>query len=161
MLGSKMDWTPHIDQQVTRENKIINDLRIIRRKFNTKQLSQIVTSQVFGVLYYGAATWFTTLTKSTDFKKLTKLHYVASRIIVGNWRCTQSRDILDQQTNRLPPKLWLKYDVSSPVIKIMRYRQPTILHGSIAKSLYLNERHVNPVTTDRSVGRKGLKSISN
>jgi len=83
-LDSNVEWTPHIYQQVTRVNKIINGLRIIRRKFNTRQLSQIVTSQVFGILYCGIATWLTSSTKSTDFKKLTWLHYAVSRIIVGD-----------------------------------------------------------------------------
>jgi len=65
--------------------------------------------------------------------------------------------MINKQTKRLPPK----YNVSLTVIKIMRDKQPTILHRSIAKNLYQNERHVNLVITDRSVGRKGLKSISN
>jgi len=37
-LDHKLERNVHIENQVLRINKITNDLRIIQRKFNTKQL---------------------------------------------------------------------------------------------------------------------------
>lgn len=51
----ELEWTDHVNHLTIRVNKIINGLRIIRRKFNQKHLSQIVTSQVFGVQLLGSS----------------------------------------------------------------------------------------------------------
>jgi len=105
LFDYKLEWGAHVENLVQRINKITNGLRIIRRKFTTKQLNQIVTSQVFGVMYYSATTWLTPTLNAPLFKKLNKIHYAASRIITGDWKCIQSKESIIQQTKRLPPKL--------------------------------------------------------
>jgi len=157
----KLEWNHHVDNLVLRINKIVNGLRIIRRKFNSKQLSQIVTSQVFGVMYYGAATWLTPSLKSSLYKKLNRIHYAASRIIIGDWKCVISKKLIDQQTKRLPPKLWSNYNATSTIIKLMRNKHPSTLYTTIMSHVYQNRRHHNPVIMDSSKNRIGQKAISN
>jgi len=161
LFDHKLEWNAHVENLIQRINKITNGLRIIRRKFNAKQLSQIVTSQVFGVMYYGAATWLTPTLKAPLYKKLNKIHYAASRIITGDWRCTQSKEAINQQTKRLPPKLWSKYNATSTIIKLLRNHQPTILYSTIMSRAYLNRRHPNPTIIDLSKNLIGRKAISN
>jgi len=81
---------------------------------------------------------------------VTRLHYAASRI--GDWRCIVSKDLIDQTTNRPPPRLWLKYNISSTII---RDQHPAELYKRIMENLYLNRRHDNPSMLNISSGRFG------
>jgi len=161
IFDQKLEWGAHVENIVLRINKITNGLRIIRRKFNTKQLSQIETSQVFGVMYYSAAFWLTPSLKASLYKKLNKIHNTASRIIIGDWKCLKSKELINQQAKRLPPKLWAKYSATSSIIKLLRNKQSTTLYSTLMSHIYLNRRHLNPIIKDLSKNCIGLKAISN
>jgi len=49
-LDHQLKWNIHTEKLVEKTTKILNGIKIIRRKSNTNQLQKIITSQVFGVL---------------------------------------------------------------------------------------------------------------
>jgi len=65
-------------------------------------------------MYYGTMSW------ANNFKRLNKVHYAAGKLIVGDWRRTQNEELIDETTRRLPPGLWLKYNIASFIIKCTR-----------------------------------------
>jgi len=50
-------WYPHVSEVRNWILKLLNGLKIIRRKLSLKQLLTIVTSQVFSILYYASPVW--------------------------------------------------------------------------------------------------------
>jgi len=58
-------------------------------------------------------------------------------------------------------RLWLKYIISSTVIKIIRDERPTVLHNMIMKNLYFKRRCNSPSILNRSSEKCGERSISN
>jgi len=87
--------------------------------------------------------------------RLSDLH----KIIIGGWRCNITKEIIAQINNRLPPRLWLKYNVSSAVVKTLGDNQPFELHCRIMENMYCNRRNNNPIVIDRSSGSIDGKSI--
>jgi len=160
-LDHKLKWNLHIDKVVERTTKTLNGIKIIKRKFTKKQLQAIITSQVFGVLYYGAACWLTKSLSSINYKKLNKIHYAACRLIVGDWRKVWNKELLNKTTNRLPPRLWCNYNAANFTIKCIRDNKPSTLSKELETNLYHNDRHLNPKLMDKSRKKIGLQCIYN
>jgi len=160
-LDHQLKWNIHTEKLVEKTTKILNGIKIIRRKFNANQLQKIITSQVFGVLYYGSAYWLTKNLSATNYKKLNRIHYAASRLIVGDWRKTWNKDLIDKTTKRLPPRLWCNYNAANFIIKCIRDKQPTLLAAELETNQYHNARHLNPRLMDKSSSKIGTKCLYN
>jgi len=68
---------------------------------------------------------------------------------------------IDLLTVRLPPRIWLKFNTSSVVMKIPKDQQPTALYNNLSSPLYHNRRHQNPVVSDLSTSSFGKKALTN
>jgi len=55
-------------------------------------------------MYEGVVTWLTSSLKSSFFKKLNRIHFADSRIIIGDWKCQINKELINQQTRRLLPQ---------------------------------------------------------
>jgi len=161
MLDNNLTWTTHVDNLLARTSKILNGIKIIKKKFTMEQRRSIVTSQVFGVLYYAAACWLTPNLSNVNFRKLNKIHYAACRIICNDWRKIWSKDSLNQATKRLPPKTWLKYNAASFIVKVTRDESPSVICADIEANLYHNPRHLNPKLRDLSRRKIGKNCLQN
>jgi len=89
------------------------------------------------------------------------INYAASRLIVGDWRKTWNKELIDKTTNRLPPRLWYNYNVANFTIRCIRDKRPTILSGELETNLYHNARHLNPRLMDRSNRKIGTQCLYN
>jgi len=160
-LDNKLTWAKHIEGLTTRITRVINGLKIIRKKFTRNQFKNIVTSQVYGVLYYGSVVWLNPSLSKTNMKNIERMHYSACRMIVGDWRSKWHRTDLNTVTGRMTPKQWMLYAGSSQILKCERSREPTNLWMAIEKNLYHNRRHTNPRIVDKSLRKIGRKSLCN
>ena len=57
IFDSKLQWNAQVASCLKKANKSLCALKIIRRYFNTKELLQILTSNVYSVLYYNSEVW--------------------------------------------------------------------------------------------------------
>ena len=57
IFDCKLNWSEHISMAITKANKALNAVRLIKRFFTSKQLVQIVTSNVYSVLFYNSEIW--------------------------------------------------------------------------------------------------------
>jgi len=160
-IDSKMKWNLHVDKQVSRVTKILNGIRIVKRKFEPSQLKKIVTSQVFSILYYCDTVWLNPSIGHENLNKLRRIHYAALRIVLGDWRRTMSKTYLNSTTQRLPPEAWGRFSASSFIIKLCRSHEPTQLWETFQKHLYHNARHPNPTVNNLSKKKIGRKIIGN
>jgi len=160
-LDMKLSWTKHIEALRSRLIRILNGLKIIRKKFTRKQFKKIVTSQVYGILYYASVVWLNPELSSSNIKSVERLHYATCRMMVGDWRTRWSRMDLNKATERMTPKEWMNYSASNMIIKLERCRLPTNLWQDIEKNLYFNRRYNNPKILDKSTRSVGKKNLAN
>ena len=57
IFDSRMQWAEHLASCVTKANKALNAIRLIRRYFNTKELLNLITSNYYSILYYNSEIW--------------------------------------------------------------------------------------------------------
>jgi len=160
-MDNKLKWNHHINKQTERLIKILNGVKIIRKKFEVDQMKKIITAQAFSILYYCDVVWLNPSTGHENYKKLNRIHYAALRLIVGDWKRQMHKSDLNKITKRLPPSTWSKYAACSFVIKMSRTRTPTTLWESMERNLYFNARHQNPKFRDYSVKKIGRKILQN
>lgn len=160
-IDNKLRWDLHVNNQTSRITKVLNGIKIVKRKFETDQLKKIVTAQVFSILYYCDVVWLNPSLGLENFKKLKRIHYAALRIIQGDWRRNMSKTALNKLTQRLPPEAWCKYSAYSLILKISRSKMPSNLWVRLNSNLYHNARYQNPFLIDLSLKKVGKKIIFN
>ena len=57
LFDSKLKWSNHVSKVITKANKALNAIKLIRRYFNSTELLQLLTSNFFSVLYYNLEVW--------------------------------------------------------------------------------------------------------
>ena len=56
-FDSKLQWGEQVAAACNKATKVINALRLIRRFFTKLELLQLITANVFSVLYYNSEIW--------------------------------------------------------------------------------------------------------
>ncbi len=57
MFDSKLNWTNHIYNAVSKSSKSLNTSKIIRKYFTMKEFLLLLTSNYYSVLYYNSEIW--------------------------------------------------------------------------------------------------------
>jgi hypothetical protein len=69
IFDSKLQWNAQVSSCLKKANKSLCALKLIRRYFNTKELLQILTNNIYSVLYYNCEVWhLTSLNKCLKHK---------------------------------------------------------------------------------------------
>jgi Reverse transcriptase (RNA-dependent DNA polymerase) len=79
LFDSRLNWSKHTDNVITKAKKSLFGLRILRRNLGPKGFTKILTAQFFSKIYYGAAVWLPHLL-SRDMNRIESVHYSALRI---------------------------------------------------------------------------------
>ena len=58
IFDSKLQWNEQVSNCLKKANKSLCALKLIRRYFNTNELLQILTSNVYSILYYNSEVWY-------------------------------------------------------------------------------------------------------
>jgi hypothetical protein len=58
LFDSKMTWAPQVEQTITKANKALNAIRLIRKYFSSRELLQIITSNFYSILFYNSEIWY-------------------------------------------------------------------------------------------------------
>jgi len=91
IFDKNLQWKTQASSLVTRAQRMISGLKVIRSKLTQDQFMKIVTSQYFGALYYGIPVWYDALQKK-DKLKMDTLHYKVLRVAVKDWSL-MSKDV--------------------------------------------------------------------
>ena len=124
IFDSKLQWNAQVASCLKKANKSLCALKIIRRYFNTKELLQILTSNVYSVLYYNSEVWhLPSLNKCLKHKLLSfsanaiklALHYPKQQISYQN---------LHIIANRATPEMFCTYKLSLLLHKLYNNEYP-------------------------------------
>ena len=72
---SKLQWSNHIANASSKALKVLNAIKIIKKCFTKKELLQLVTSNVFSILYYNSKIWHLPSLKSELKQKLLSMEF--------------------------------------------------------------------------------------
>jgi hypothetical protein len=136
-------------------------LRILRRKLNNKELSQVVTSHYFSRLYYGSEIWYHPLKKCVK-DRLKQLHYYPLRLLTFDFQKALSYKKLSELCKRASPFDYNNYKVAKTLIAIVNSTSPFFLfHVLLSQAVMENRRPHEPWFLDMSRSRIGRQSLVN
>jgi len=103
-------------------------------------MKKIVTTHMFGLVYYAAPVWLSELTSSKSWKILESIHYKALRILVNDYQNTWSRATLYAVLDRAQPRQWMEYCNSKTAIQLMTMEKGPPLATKLISQRYSNDR---------------------
>jgi len=126
-------------------------------------MAKVVTSHLFGLLYYGSQTWLNELTTWSQWKKLNSIHYRALRICIKDFRNKTSKVTIDAMFKRATPIQWMRYSNAKMAISLTLLKNnSTRLGKKLQSQLYINDRCPGrAITMDTSRLRIGKNSFVN
>jgi len=161
IFDSVLSWKTHIDKTVTKVSRLGSGLKFLRRRLNKKHFINAVTSQFYGLLYYGCQVWLGPHTRASSIRKLNSIHYRLLRVVEQDWKKKKKRIELDQ-IGRVRPSTWGKYATGNLVIKIIRDENPHELNNALHRTLFVERRRPNAMQFfDNSRNILGRQSLQN
>jgi len=139
-LDFKLSWVPHITETRNRIIKLLNGLKIIRKKLNHRQSLMVVTSRVFSVLYYASPVWLSPASSKKLIAEVEKLHYKALRVVTMDHKQRSSRQAISRKTQRLPPTLWIRFAAASTLMKMWFSNRPHRLRTAAFVNTFTKRR---------------------
>lgn len=124
-FDSKMQWNSHVCKCLKKANKSLCALKLISRYFNTGELLQILTSNVFSILYYNSEVWHLPSLNQSLHKKLLTFSSTAIKMAFHYPRYLISYNNLHKMAKRATPEMFCKYKLSLLLHKLYNDRFPT------------------------------------
>ena len=154
-------WSSHISKTINKLNRLTSGLKFIRRRLTEEQFLKVLTSQYYGICYYGSPVWLGSHTRRMDMRKLTSVHYRLLRTTKLDTRRKIGRGDLDK-IGRARPGTWAKYATANLVIKVLRDGVPSRVKDHLVDTLYGERRRKNLLKFyDGSCNKGGFQSIGN
>lgn len=160
-MDNQMNWSEHVSKTINKLNRLSSGLKFMRRRLTEDQFLKVITSQYYGLCYYGCQVWLGDHTRRMDLKKLDSAHYRMLRIIKQDYRRKIGRHELDQ-IGRARPSLWSKYSTANLVIKVLRDKEPRRIFDHVSQTLYYKRRQEGVLHFfDASTNKGGYQKIGN
>jgi len=161
IFDENLSWSQQVESVVKKSRKLNNAMTIIRRKLTFKQFMQVLTSQYYGLCYYGCSVWLNGLNSFKDLRMINAVHYRSLRIAVKDYKRRISRSTLDD-IGRARPTTWAKYCTSSIIIKALTRKEPCRMVTQIGNNMYIERRRpLRPKSFSKCDLRIGMQSIVN
>ena len=117
-MSKVMTWYEHISKTLNKLNRLTSGLKFMRKTLTEDKFMKVITSQYYGLCYYGSQVWLGSHTRRMDLKKLDSMHYRILRIVKQDYKRNIGRMDLDL-IGRARPALWSKYFTVNLTIKIL------------------------------------------
>ena len=161
IFDTKLQWAPQIAHCVSRSLNAINAIRLIRKFFNKKELLQLVTSNVYSILYYNSEVWHLPSLKlplkekllSTSAKALKMcMYYPDPRISYVN---------IHKMNNRATPNEMMEYKLGIQIYKLYNTREHSLEWLNLNQNQILTSRQDTFATLKSNSLRVGLNALAN
>jgi hypothetical protein len=161
-FDSKMSWEPQARRAMKNCQMLKPALRCLKTKLSKKELLQVITSNYFSRLYYGAEVWYNPLSLANK-NRLSPVHYYPLRLATNCFdRKSFSRKFLDKLTQRAPPKELNEYKIGRLLYSITINMSPYALFQEVLSHAVIEPRKPeNPKFLDMSRLKIGRQSFAN
>ena len=161
VFDQKMQWAEQVSHCVTKAKRALTAIRMIRKFFTTKELLQLVTSNVYSILFYNSEIWHLPSLKTNLKQKLLSCSAHAIKICVKY--CTRDVSFLDLHTTfkRANPERFLLYKTALNLFKLMNSTSNTIEWVALNFNQILTSRQSNFITVKANRKKVGLNAFAN
>ena len=161
VFDQKMQWAEQVSHCVTKAKRALTAIRMIRKFFTTKELLQLVTSNVYSILFYNSEIWHLPSLKTNLKQKLLSCSAHAIKICVKY--CTRDVSFLDLHTTfkRPNPERFLLYKTALNLFKLMNSSSNTIELVALNFNQILTSRQSNFITVKANRKKVGLYAFAN
>jgi len=161
-IDKDLSWKTHIATLKKRVISVIGGMRMVRNKLTQTQATNVVTAQVFSILYYACAVWLTPSLSSDLKRTVNSLHYRSLRLIIRDYRHKICRTEVTERTKRLPPDKWAKFALASLYMNMYAVNQPRALLQNMSLNTFTQGRKPGFLFSfDHSRSRVGRQSTRN
>jgi len=133
-------------------------LRFLGRFIDIPGMKRIITTHLFGMLYYASPVWLNEVTTFKILNTLNSIHYKGLRIAAKDYYTVLSRDRIDQIFNRVTPLQWMKYSNAKLALTLIaQAREGPPITSILEGKIYINDRNPNKIvihdTSRLKIGR--------
>ena len=160
-FDSRMNWSRHVSKAITKANKALLAIKLIRKFFNVNELLLLITSNYYSILYYNSEVWHldslqhqlkSQLMSASANALRVGLHYPDPFISFYN---------LHQIANRATPKMVCIYKLSLQLFKTFNQKLPEQEWTKLNFNVITMSRQVNFKTVKTNRLKTGLNTLNN
>ena len=158
---SKLNWNIHITNCITKANKALHAIKIIRRFFTSKELLMLITSNYYSILYYNSEIWHLPSNTFSSKKQLLAASAKPLKLCTSNYDFNMSYDYLHTINKRATPLQYMKYSHAILLHKLYNSNNQNQDWLDLFTNQTFNARNGNTHFVDTSNFKIGKNIISN
>jgi len=157
-----LSWNNHASKIKQRAALTMRKMKFLVKYINLQGMKKIITTHLFGMIYYASVVWLNELTTVRIMNILEGIHYKGLRMAVKDYYYLLSRDRLDQIFNRATPYRWMQYSNAKHAIMMLSQTDGPPMSAFLKSKLYINDRNPNKLSIhDTSRLKVGRHSFHN
>ena len=161
IFDSKLTWGPQVASAISKSTRALNALRLISRFFNRKELIQLVTSNVYSVLFYNSEVWYLNNLKLNLKKSVLSASAKALQVCLKNYDQYISFETLHVMAKRATPEQLMLYKLSLQLHKTFNHSIPITEWNCLNENIILTSRQTKFKTRKKNRLRLGMNQMSN
>ena len=162
VFDSKLKWGPQVANAISKSNKALNAIRLIRSFFSTGELLQLITSNFYSIFFYNSEVWHMKILHNTLKRQL--LSHSAKAIKL----CTRSADVslishndLHEMAVRATPDRLMDYKLALQLCRTFNNQLPTRDRVMMNLSSVTTSRQKTFITNKTNRLKIGMNCIYN
>ena len=160
-FDSKLQWSDQVALASNKAINAINTIRLIKKNFTKIELLQLVTSNVFSLLYYNSEIWHLPSLKYELKKKLLSISARALKVTMYYPDNMISYENIHKMNNRAMPEAFMSYKLTIQLYKLYNSVNHSLEWVSMNLNQILTTRQTNFITLKTNKTKVGLNILSN
>ena len=160
-FDSKLQWGDHVALACNKATKAINAIRLIKRFFTKLELLQLITANVFSVLYYNSEIWHIPTLKNELKKKLTSISAKAIKTCMYYPDNMISYENIHKMNNRAMPESFMTYKIAIQLHKLYNTSNPSLDWTSLNYNQILTSRQTQFLIAKSNRHKVGMNILPN
>ena len=160
-FDTRLTWEKQVTATITKANKALNALRLIRRFFNTKELLQLLTSNYYSILYYNCEVWMISSLKANQQNSLLSDSANDLKMAFHYPRRLINYKTLHQISKRATPEMFSKYKLALLLYKIYNQCIPHDEWIVLNFNQYITTRQTSFMTNHNIKNNVGKNALIN
>ena len=140
LFDSKLNWSTHICHTISKSQKSLNALKIIRKYFTTNEFMMLLTSNYYSILYYNSEIWLIPSLTVANKKRLLSTSTNALKLAYNYRLHFISHIAIHNMARRATPSMLTNYKLA-----LMLYN----LYNSVSYSIEWTHLNFEQVFTSR------------
>ena len=120
--------------------KTLHAISLIKKYFTVDELLNIITSQFYSRLCYGASVWLNKCLNQKSRNRLYALSGKALKLVIGDDYSLFSYNDLHNMFNRATPDQWSKYKSVLMIYNLINNGKPKATYDSLMSNMVTNTR---------------------